>query len=1122
MEELRTYIEKVRKRQTAVSLFSGLWLAGQLLLIAIFLAIGIEAIGNLSSLGRTILFFILLGCATFIVVWYVLKPLAIHLNILRGESDEQIAERIGSYFPQIRDKFLDVYQLSCHISELAATTSPELIAASINSFLQEISGLNLLQAVDEKPIRKMKKRFFITLGSVAFIFLLLPSTFIDSAHRLVHFQREFSSPPPFTFFILPGNKEVVKGDTVDISISLQPQSNMFNGLPHSISLVIQQEHQEYPEERILQSDSAGIFRTKLYALRGTTTYEARWRELKSERYTLTVLDRPLLRSFRVKLDYPSYTHLPTSTQDEFVGDIMAYPGTTVYVEGSASKLLSKAMIHFNDGSQTTALVNGYSFKGKFVVRNNGAYSISLQDENMLGSIDPVWYQIRTMSDEFPTVIIAEPGRNIDIADNRMAPLRILAKDDFGISALRIGYRLIASRFEQPQEKYSYISIPISSSTTTLDIPYVWQLTSLHLVPEDVVEYFAEVYDNDVVSGPKSGKSELYLLRLPSLEEVFADVENEHEQSFESLTKAQAEAEALKKEIDELDRELKKNKDPDWQLQKKTEEVAKRYEELQKKLDETRQQIEKMSEQMEQQNVLSQETLEKYNELQQLFQQINSDELRRLLQQMQRPLQTLDKQQMQQLIEQLVMNEERFRQSIERTIELLKRLQIEQKLDELVKRTSELQKQQEDISRDLVKARDDQQRDSLSEQQSELKKEVQALEQEMESLQKRMEEFFTEMPADKMGELLQKIREDQLSEQMEQSARDIQSGNIKDAQKQQSQIQQSLQTIRQQLEAMQKNMRENQSAYVMSELRRATYNLLELSKKQEKLQQESKDAPYGSPQLRTNAQEQAELQQSLHNLLQSLQDLSKKSFVITPEMSAALGEASRRMETAIQYLEDRSGQPASRQQAQAMEALNLAATQFQKAIESMMQQGGGGGGMSLFQQLQQMASQQMALNLETQEMGKSVAQQGKEKLAQQQEGLRKSLEELMKEAQESVEHQRLARELSQIEEEMKEVVRQLESNDVSTETIQKQERILSRLLDASRSMRERDYEQRRRSETATSNVQRQSPEWDPTRIQSRDRFLDEIFKAQELRYAKEYQELIKIYFDALEKEEKPVH
>ena len=36
------------------------------------------------------------------------------------------------------------------------------------------------------------------------------------------------------------------------------------------------------------------------------------------------------------------------------------------------------------------------------------------------------------------------------------------------------------------------------------------------MPEDRVHYFIEVFDNDEISGAKSGRSERYVLRLASL------------------------------------------------------------------------------------------------------------------------------------------------------------------------------------------------------------------------------------------------------------------------------------------------------------------------------------------------------------------------------------------------------------------------------------------------------------------------------------------------------------------------------------------------------------------------------------------------------------------------------
>jgi uncharacterized membrane protein YccC len=189
-----------------------------------------------------------------------------------------------------------------------------------------------------------------------------------------------------------------------------------------------------------------------------------------------------------------------------------------------------------------------------------------------------------------------------------------------------------------------------------------------------------------------------------------------------------------------------------------------------------------------------------------------------------------------------------------------------------------------------------------------------------------------------------------------------------------------------------------------------------------------------------------------------------------------------------------------------------------------QQGGGQGAGSLMQQLQRLAGEQMSLNMQTQQMqsgGMSPQHaSGAARLAQQQAALEKSLEQLNKESQQSSERQRLLGDLRAITDEMKEVVKNLEQNSTDPGIAQKQERILSRLLDASRSMNERDYEKKRKSESGKT-VARQSPgALDSSVLEGKNRLQEYLLKALEQGYSKDEQELIKRYFQKLEQSEKP--
>ncbi len=1121
MNKLQQHIDTVRSLKSLTELKANVLFYISVVLLTLALFLTIEAVFCFEVSIRTLLVVVWLIIITVGMILFIVRPLLIYYKLLPAVSDEQIANLIGKHFSHIGDRFLNMYQLARNSGEYAKTTSAELIAASINSFEKQVHDLPFHKVVDTSKLGKAKQLCLLSIAIFSIVVIIFPSTYYDAAYRLVYFKKKFDSPLPFYFVVFPGDKDIVRGDSITIEAVLQPTSTSIWELPDNIIFRAIPENQQRYEERILEQYGRWKYRLFLPNIRSTIKYSVYWKNIKSDEYTLTVHDRPLIRSLRVKLDYPAYTRLPSQRLDEFVADVTALRGTIVNIEAQTSKQISDAKILFDDSTSLALNVQSTFLRGRFKILRNTKYAIMLRDVNGLENIDPVWYTIRVTDDEHPTVAILEPGRNIDITDNVVLPLKIMIKDDYGFSKLRIAYRLVHSRFELPKEYYTVLPVSIPDEGIEHEVIYLWQLKSLNLVPEDIVEYYAEVFDNDIVRGPKSAISERYTLRLPSIEEVFADIEKSHNETYQVMDKAYEKANQLRKEIESFERELKKQREVDWQTQQKTEELEKRYKELREQLDEARRTIDEAVKTMEQQNILSPNTLEKYIELQQLFQQLMSDELQELFRQLQQSAQQMDKQQLQQLMQQLVLNEEQLRQSIERTIELLKRLHIEQKLDELKKRVETIIKEQESIEQALNNKPQPEEQRSLAERQKKLANKQRELQEEMYMLQKKMEEFFTEMPADKMNELSKKMHEQRIDEQLESIANNIQQQQFNQAAQQQRQVRSKLNEILQQLSALQEKMLQNQAAYIISELRRATYNLLEISKQQEQLHWQSKQALYGSPQLRENARTQEMLQQSLSNIIQLLSELAGKSFIITPDIGRSLGETMARMKSAVKSLEERNGQVASQQQLRAMELLNKSALQLHQAMQSMMQQSGGGGGFSLFQQLQNMAGQQMALNIETQQRGGLTGEEGK-KLAHQQEKLRKTLEQLRKEAEASIEFRRLAQQLMQIEEQMKEVVSDLEQKNVNPETIQKQEKILSRLLDASRSMRERDYEQRRRAETATTVPPHIQQQIQLDQMNKRNRYIDELLKAKELRYAREYQELIKKYFDTLEKEEKAVH
>lgn len=321
------------------------------------------------------------------------------------------------------------------------------------------------------------------------------------------------------------------------------------------------------------------------------------------------------------------------------------------------------------------------------------------------------------------------------------------------------------------------------------------------------------------------------------------------------------------------------------------------------------------------------------------------------------------------------------------------------------------------------------------------------------------------------------------------------------------------------------MQQQNQMQTFTDMMKILDNIISLSKQQEDLKLESENLDSNSSRLDELAQKENNLSNNLNNIMQQMSDLSQKTFAITPEMGKSLGNAKKQMESSIQSMKNRNGMLAGNQQGEAMKSLNEAAMMMKSSMESMMQGGNGQGGMmSLMQQLQQMSGDQMNLNNLTQKLqqmqqGGLTPQQQLEmqRLGQQQELIQKSLEQLNKEAKVSGQSTKLPADLDEISRKMQEVITDMQGEKLDDELIQKQENILSKLLDAQRSINERDYEKERESRTGENISRNLPPELDLSSPNSLNKIRDELNKAVKEGYSRDYEDMIRKYYEILQNE-----
>ncbi len=1103
-------LKNLVKKERADFLFSALAKTFAVWFLCVFVFSAFEALFRFGKDARTLMFALFALCAVLSFVKFALPALSLFFRKITFSDILDKAQSLGENFPEIKDELANALELARNQDE---NFSEELIKAAVN---------RALSLLPEKffDVRKTKRRKetlanLFVIFSVALAFAALPAL-RGGAFRISHFTREFRPPQKFFFEVSPRDTVIAKGDTLTLAVKI------IGEMPRSFTLYIKNKGDaDFTPKRKFKTSRKKYFH-EIRKIETPFRYFFFAENVSSDTFSVSVVNPPFVREINATVYPPKYTGEKSFT---IAGDgnVSALRGSLVRLKITTNKAPQSAKIRFSYGKEIPLEISGKKLGGEFRIVKKGAYKIELVDSLGYTNRYPISYSVDVIEDEPPAIRILLPGKDIDLGNENTIPLAIKISDDYGFRKVLLKYRLAHSEFKKSEENFSVISLPFTHETEQT-VFYDWNVLPLNIEVNDVYEYFAEVYDNDTFGGPKKAVSKTYKIHLPPLEEFLAKTEKENLKSLEEFKKTLQEAEQLKKEMEKLSYDLKKNKAKiSWDEKKKLQSASEKFKKLAERAEKLKERLAKQQSDLQKRNMLSPETLRKYEELQKLLSKMNDETLRKALQKMNNSLDKMRADDVRKSLEELKKNEEAFRKSIERTIELFKRLLAEQKTDELLKRMEAIEKEQSKISNEMKNSPSNKKLDELTKKQADLKKKLADLQKEAEDLAKTMKDL-EDMPASEMEKLAEEMKNQKNDELAEKAAENMMMRNNEQAQQMQNQIMQNMAQMKRQMRNVQNQMRMQNQMKTMAEMMRLTREIIALSQKEERLKNEISSSDLSNAQIRKLAAEQNETMLNLDMLLKRMQSLSKKTFAITPEMGNALGKARSQMRQTIGDLENRSRNGAQNKSRGAMAALNEAAEMMQSMLNAMAnQQGQGEGGMmSLMQQLKKMSGMQMQINAQTKQMkgmGKSQRQLARmQRLAAQQQALQKSLEELDKEAKASGKSKQLAADLERIAEEMKEIVSDLQSANLDDDLIKKQERILSRLLDAQRSINERDFEKRRQSK-AGKNVARKSPKDLRLGKEAKDRLEKELLEAEKEGYKNDYRELIRKYYRELQKENK---
>ena len=699
-------------------------------------------------------------------------------------------------------------------------------------------------------------------------------------------------------------------------------------------------------------------------------------------------------------------------------------------------------------------------------------------------------------------------------------------DDYGFKDLQLAYEIIKPAYLQNDPYVSMLSInDISLDSISQTIQFPWELGNMLLMPEDEIHFHFELTDNDEISGPKKTKSNSFIVKVPSLSNLYEDLEESESSFIDEMVEGLNEIRQMKDEFEALELKIIKTKDLDWDQQQSMKNSLEQAKKEIKNLEKIAEAIEAITDQAEKHNLLSPTLLEKFKELNDLINNVIPENMLNNVENFQMALDEMDLNSIQDALSNLSDNMEQIEEDLDRYLEIFKRFQAEQKLDEIQNRMQQLIDQQNLTNQEIANLDKNTDLSDLEKLSQDEERAIEEFDKVMESV-KEASELVKPFSIESSSELTQ-LANSQLAEEINESIKEtmqsLSQKNIDSAQQSSESSLQNMELIMKMMMDAQQNFQQQTIAEMSEQFQKIMNDLLYLSSQEEYLRSEVKQTQRNSPRLRELAQRQQLLQDQLQSVTKQMLELSKETFAMTPEIGKSIGKANASMQEAKSKLTDRNVMKAWKNQDLAIEGLNEAALNLFNNMENMQNSGSASGFQQFLQMMQQMAGQQQSVNQQGMQLGlgqmaAAAQQQIMQQMLKNQKGIQKSLQQLMNEMRHS--SQKGTGSLKGIAEDMDNVIKDLQNKRFTQRTKDRQKRILSRMLDSQTSMTQRGEKEERKSSTPSSKLVYQGPGGLPLDLgQREDIVLEALNNAMNAGYSKEHQGIIKRYFNLLSKDAK---
>jgi hypothetical protein len=995
----------------------------------------------LSSDIRKIVFFGFLVFSGFLLIQFVGIPLLKMVHILKPIDLKTTTKIIQKHFSAIEDKLLNIIELN----DLPQNQySNELVLASIDQKIEQLKVFDFNDAVQFKNLKVVFIYFIISVLVTFGIYISNSNVFIDSTNRLVHFNTTFVKPAPFQFILENTVLEVKKGDSYNIKMSVDGSE-----LPEIVYINI--EGNNY----LMKTASAGVFEFEMVSVINPVQFHFTDLKYNSEKYYLKLLPKPGITQFKTTITPPAYTGLQTQVFDN-IGDLQIPNGTKVEWNFSGIDIDS-VFIVINDSVKIDAEEVNKSYSLGSNIYKSTNYNVFIQNKITQPEL-ALSYSIEVIPDLFPEIEIEQIVDSLQLT-------RFYFKgnigDDYGFSKLQFHYNIDNSD--------SAINIPFVKMMTDQEFYFVFDFKDINQ-KEGIVSYYFSVSDNDAVNNYKTTTSNSFSFQFPNSEEILAKDKEQFDKLQANIEKSRELAKEIKQDLNNLQIKNMDTNVSDWEKSQMANDIISKQNKLEQLYNQIKQDNQNLNNYLNSFDEKNQAIQEKQKQIEELLEEVFTDELKKLMEEFNKLADEFNSQKLNQLSEDMNLTLEDLEKQLERNLEMLQKMKVEQKLQDVIDQINEIAKEEEKLAQEVEENKDF---DGVGEKVLKHQEQTKELEKNINDALELNKELKKPMNFDDFDEEFKDV-----DESFEESKSEISKKNKKKSGESIKKTSEKMQNMAFGMQQMLDSNTKEENMENIENLKQILSNLIFLSFSQEKVLADLNGIADKDPALNQLNRDQKRILEQSQIVKDSLYALAMRTPQITSMVNNELLSMEIYLKRANEEMQEALFPNARVSQQFVVTSLNNLALMLNEALENLENQmanaqpgdqecekpgGKGKPGMNMLkqqsenikQQLQQMIDQMK--NGNPQNMGKQMGQS-----LMQHEMMQQMLRDMMNNGSVGSDAKQ---QLQQIDNMLEQNRKELMNKSINAQTIARQNQITTRLLQAEKAEMERDFEDKRESQTA---------------------------------------------------------